>query len=230
VRGVEALLRWNHPTIGFVPPLDFIPLAERNGTITQIGAWVLDEACRQLKAWGDTELEMSVNVSSHQLTFGDFPQLVRETLLRHDLNPAQLTLEVTETAVLGDPETTTRTLAGLTALGVGLAVDDFGVGYASLMHLRQLLPVHTLKIDKSFVDGVMEGVEDAAIVEGVIRLAHSLGLDVVAEGVEHAEQADQLREWGCETGQGYHFDRPLPPAEIAARLFEQNGDSERHAA
>jgi diguanylate cyclase (GGDEF)-like protein len=221
IMGVEALLRWEHPTIGLVSPMEFIPLAERNGTIVEIGAWVLDEACRQVKAWGDTSLKMSVNVSSHQLARPDFPEIVAATLARHELDAGQLCLEVTETAILGDPEATTATLTGLTALGVELAVDDFGVGYASLLHLRQLLPVHTLKIDKSFVDGVLEGVEDAAIVEGVIRLAHSLGLDVVAEGVEHADQATALRDWGCETGQGYHFDRPLPASEVATKLALQ---------
>ncbi|MDQ8044288.1 MAG: EAL domain-containing protein [Solirubrobacteraceae bacterium] len=222
--GVEALLRWNHPTIGFVPPLDFIPLAERNGTIVEIGAWVLDEACRQLKAWNPPAgFKVSVNVSSMQLERPNFPDTVRRILAEHDVDPSSVCLEVTETAILGDAETTTRTLAELTEIGVGLAVDDFGVGYASLLHLRQLLPVHTLKIDKSFVDGVLEGVEDAAIVEGVIRLAHSLGLDVVAEGVEHAEQADQLLDWGCEVGQGYHFDRPLPAGEITERLVAGPG-------
>ena len=216
--GVEALIRWQHPTIGFVAPLEFIELAERNGTIVGIGAWVLDEACRQLRAWADPELTMSVNVSSVQLLADGFTDTVHEALERHGLEPRRLTLEITETAVLGETAATTSTLAGLTALGVHLAVDDFGVGYASLMHLRRLLPVHTLKIDKSFVDGVMEGAADAAIVHGVIGLAHSLGLTVVAEGVEHAEQAIQLAEWGCETGQGYHFARPLPPEQVAERL------------
>lgn len=120
--------------------------------------------------------------------------------------------------MLGDAAATRQALEALSALGVQLAVDDFGVGYASLMHLRQLLPLNTLKVDKSFVDGVLEGAEDAAIVAGVIRLAHSLGLDVVAEGVEHAEQAQQLRAWGCEVGQGYHFSRPVAPEAITELL------------
>ncbi len=216
--GVEALLRWHHPELGLVSPLEFISTAERNGTIVAIGAWVLDEACRQLRDWDDAQLKVSVNVSSKQLVVDGFVETVRTTLVRHGVRPSQVCLEVTETAVLTDVDAAMRTLSGLTDLGVQLAVDDFGVGFASLSHLRQLMPVDTLKIDKSFVDGILQGSTDAAIVEGVIRLAHSLDLNVVAEGVELKEQADQLRAWGCETVQGYFFARPLPAAEITTRL------------
>ena len=218
ITGVEALLRWQHPTIGLVSPVDFIPLAEQNGTIVPIGTWVVEEACRQLAEWGDPDLKVSVNVASQQLAGPGLIDTVRRTLKATGIAPAQLCLEITETAVLGDSESTARTLSALIELGVGLAVDDFGVGYASLSHLRQLLPVNTLKIDKSFVDGLLDGAEDAAIVEGVIGLAHSLGLTVVAEGVEYGEQVELLSRWGCETGQGYHFARPLPAGEIAERL------------
>ncbi len=218
ITGVEALLRWQHPTIGLVNPADFIPLAEQNGTIVAIGTWVVEEACRQLAEWGDQTLKVSVNVASQQLTGPGLVDTVRRVIESSGIRPQQLCLEITETAVLGDSESTTRTLAALIELGVGLAVDDFGVGYASLSHLRQLLPVNTLKIDKSFVDGLLDGAEDAAIVEGVIGLAHSLGLTVVAEGVEYGEQVELLTRWGCETGQGYHFARPLPAAEIATAL------------
>lgn len=218
ITGVEALLRWQHPTIGLVSPVDFIPLAEQNGTIVDIGVWVVEEACRQAAAWGDPSLKVSVNVASQQLAGAGFVEAVRRAIRSAGIRPQQLCLEITETAVLGDSEATTRSLTALIDLGVGLAVDDFGVGYASLSHLRQLLPVNTLKIDKSFVDGLLEGEEDAAIVEGVIGLAHSLGLTVVAEGVEYHEQVELLSRWGCETGQGYHFARPLPASEIAERL------------
>lgn len=218
IHGVEALLRWTHPELGCVSPADFIPIAERNGAIIEIGAWVLDAACRQAADWDARRLEVSVNVSSRQLAAPGFVEVVRDTLARHGVAPGQLCLEVTETAVLGDPVHTRRVLGALTELGVQLAVDDFGVGFASLAHLRQLMPVDVLKIDKSFIDGVLQDPEDAAIVTGVIRLAHSLGLSVVAEGVEHAEQAELLRSWDCEFGQGYHFARPLPPGAVTELL------------
>ncbi|MEH3055380.1 MAG: EAL domain-containing protein [Patulibacter minatonensis] len=220
VDGVEALLRWTHPELGVVSPVDFIPVAEQNGEIVAIGEWVLDRACQQMSAWRHAGLKVAVNVSSRQLAEPEFVETVRRTIQRHAVDASLLCLEVTETAVLGDADATRAALEALGTLGVQLAVDDFGVGYASLMHLRQLLPLNTLKVDKSFVDGVMEGAEDAAIVAGVIRLAHSLGLDVVAEGVEHAEQAEQLRAWGCEVGQGYHFSRPVSPERIDALLRE----------
>lgn len=215
---VEALLRWEHPTIGMVSPMRFIPLAERNGTIIDIGAWVLRTACRQLAAWGSTDLRVGVNVSARQLGAEGFVASVREAIADAGIRANQLTLEVTETAVLGDPEVLTAALRDLKDLGVRLAVDDFGVGHASLRHLRELLPVDTLKIDKSFVDGITEDPDDAAIVQGVVRLAHSLGLLVVAEGIEHAEQGELLRSWDCQIGQGYHFDRPLEAGQIAERL------------
>lgn len=222
VNGVEALLRWTHPELGFISPADFIPIAEQNGSILEIGAWVLDAACAQMRKWDRPGFKVSVNVSTRQLTESGFVESVRSAIERHGIDPRYLCLEVTETAVLGDAVATRIALESLAELGVQLAVDDFGVGYASLMHLRQLLPLNTLKVDKSFVDGLLEGAEDAAIVAGVIRLAHSLGLDVVAEGVEHAEQAEQLRAWGCEIGQGYHFSRPVPAAEIDVLLAEHD--------
>lgn len=215
---VEALLRWEHPTIGMVSPMRFIPLAERNGTIIEIGAWVLRTACHQLAAWGSTDLRVGVNVSARQLGAEGFVASVREAIADSGIRANQLTLEVTETAVLGDPDVLTAALRDLKEIGVRLAVDDFGVGHASLRHLRELLPVDTLKIDKSFVDGITEDPDDAAIVQGVVRLAHSLGLLVVAEGIEHAEQGELLRSWDCQIGQGYHFDRPLEAGQIAEKL------------
>jgi diguanylate cyclase (GGDEF)-like protein/PAS domain S-box-containing protein len=218
VAGVEALLRWDHPIHGAIPPLRFVPLAERNGLIIPIGAWVLREACRQLAAWGDETLAMSVNVSSRQLGTTDLVETVRSALDEAGVAPERLCLEITETAMMADPGTMGETLIALKELGVRLAVDDFGVGHASLRQLRSLLPVDTLKIDKSFVDGITDDADDAAIVEGVVRLAHSLGLRAVAEGVETAEQVAMLRAWGCQTGQGYHFARPGEAVDIARML------------
>lgn len=216
--GVEALLRWDHPIFGIVAPLRFVSLAERNGLIIPIGGWVLREACRQLAAWGDEALGVSVNVSARQLGSTDLVEVVRAALKDAGIDPARLCLEITETAMMADPGAIGATLCALKALGVRLAVDDFGVGHASLRQLRALLPVDTLKIDKSFVDGITEDADDAAIVEGVIRLAHSLGLEAVAEGVETAEQVAMLRSFSCQTGQGYHFARPDGPDAIAAML------------
>jgi diguanylate cyclase (GGDEF)-like protein len=218
VSGVEALLRWDHPIFGVVAPLRFVSLAERNGLIIPIGAWVLREACRQLAAWGDDALGVSVNVSARQLGSTDLVDVVRSALEDSGIEPGRLCLEITETAMMADPGAIGETLSALKALGVRLAVDDFGVGHASLRQLRALLPVDTLKIDKSFVDGITEDADDAAIVEGVVRLAHSLGLQAVAEGVETAEQVAMLRAFSCQTGQGYHFARPAGPEAIARML------------
>ena len=218
VTGVEALLRWEHPLFGTVAPLRFVGLAERNGLIIPIGAWVLQEACHQLAAWGDDALSMSVNVSARQLGSTDLVDIVRAVLEDSGIAPSRLCLEITETAMMADPGAIGETLSALKDLGVRLAVDDFGVGHASLRQLRALLPVDTLKIDKSFVDGIAADADDAAIVEGVVRLAHSLGLQAVAEGIETPQQVAMLRSWSCQTGQGYHFAHPVGPDEIARML------------
>jgi diguanylate cyclase (GGDEF)-like protein len=218
ISGVEALLRWDHPIFGVVAPLRFISLAERNGLIIPIGAWVLGEACRQLAAWGDDALGVSVNVSARQLGSTGLVDVVRGALEESGIEPGRLCLEITETAMMADPGAIGETLCALKALGVRLAVDDFGVGHASLRQLRALLPVDTLKIDKSFVDGITDDADDAAIVEGVVRLAHALGLQAVAEGVETPEQIAMLRAFACQTGQGYHFARPAGPEAIARML------------
>jgi len=218
ISGVEALVRWQHPEHGLIAPLNFIPIAEQTSLILPIGAWVLREACRQAALWDVPDLAISVNVSPRQLSEAGFPDEVAATLRASGLAPERLCLEITETAVLADVEASTAVLGRLKALGVRLAIDDFGVGHASLRHLRQLLPVDTLKIDKSFVDGILADHEDSAIVESVIRLAHSLGLEAVAEGVEHGDQAARLGELHCQTAQGYHFARPQP-AEAITRLL-----------
>jgi diguanylate cyclase (GGDEF)-like protein/PAS domain S-box-containing protein len=220
ITGVEALLRWHHPIDGVIAPMRFIPIAERNGLIIPIGAWVLHEACLQLATWRDERLTMSVNVSARQLGTSDLVETVSSALEGAGIDSGRLCLEITETAMMADPAAMAATLTTLKELGVRLAVDDFGIGHASLRHLRELLPVDTLKIDKSFVDGITSDADDAAIVEGVVRLAHSLGLEAVAEGVETADQLELLRSWSCQLGQGYHFARPVDPDGFARLLFE----------
>jgi diguanylate cyclase (GGDEF)-like protein/PAS domain S-box-containing protein len=226
VTGVEALLRWDHPQLGLVPPLDFVPVAEQTGLIVPIGAWVLRQACHQGARWAEehvdaADLEIAVNVSPRQLASPAFADDVAAALKEANLPPHRLCLEVTESAVVADLETATRSLNRLKKLGVRLAIDDFGVGYASLSQLKALPPVDILKIDRSFVAGVIGDHEDRAIVEAVVQLAASLGLETVAEGVESAEQGELLREMRCSTGQGFHFARPAAPAAITELLDRQ---------
>jgi diguanylate cyclase (GGDEF)-like protein/PAS domain S-box-containing protein len=219
--GVEALLRWQHPELGLLTPDRFIALAEQTRMIVPIGAWVIDEACRQLVSWGDPQLEMAVNVSPFQLLpEAELVDTVSSALARSGLEARRLCLEITETARLVEDSEMLATLARLKSLGVRLALDDFGVGHASLHHLRSLLPIDVLKIDRSFIAGMLDDRGDAAIVAGVVQLAQSLDLLVVAEGVETEQQARRLRELACEAGQGFHFARPVSPAEIAG-LLEQ---------
>jgi diguanylate cyclase (GGDEF)-like protein len=220
ITGVEALIRWRHPRLGMISPGEFIPMAERLGLVLDIGAWVVREACLEAASWDRDDLDVAVNVSPRQLSDdgAGLAEAVGEALRVSGLAPHRLCLEVTETALLAGVGGARETLAVLRGLGVQLAVDDFGVGHASLLHLRELLPVDLLKIDKAFVDNVTADAEDAAIIAAVIRLAGGLGLDCLAEGVEDAEQAAALAELGCGAAQGYHFARPLPPAELALLL------------
>jgi EAL domain-containing protein (putative c-di-GMP-specific phosphodiesterase class I) len=219
--GAEALLRWQHPERGLIVPPVFIPIAEQTGLIVPIGAWVLDEACRQAATWAEhsgRRLSMAVNVSPRQLATVEFVGIVEAALATSGLAPELLCLEITESAVLADPEAATVVLERLKALGVRLAIDDFGVGYSSLSQLKALLPVDTIKIDKSFVDGVTSDGEDHAIVDSVLRLAKGLGLTAVAEGVETGEQVEALLGLGCRLSQGFHFARPQPPDELERLL------------
>jgi EAL domain-containing protein (putative c-di-GMP-specific phosphodiesterase class I) len=220
--GVEALLRWEHPQHGTIAPIRFIPIAEQSGLIVPIGAWVIREACRTAARWhaefDRDDLLVAVNLSPRQLGATDLVDTVREALAETRLRPECLCLEVTESALMADVASARETLAELKSLGVLLAVDEIGVGHASLKQLKQLLPVDLLKIDKSFVDGVVTDAEDRAIVEAVIILAGSLGLSTVAEGVEHADQAAALRSLHCKLAQGYHFSRPVTSEAISALL------------
>ncbi|WP_196807147.1 putative bifunctional diguanylate cyclase/phosphodiesterase [Candidatus Solirubrobacter pratensis] len=219
--GAEALIRWYHPERGLIVPPAFIPIAEQTGLIVPIGAWVVEESCRQAARWAatvDRELSVSVNVSPRQLAAGDFPLIVENALRDTGLDPRLLCLEITESAVLADPEAATVALKRLKALGVRLAIDDFGIGYSSLAQLKALLPVDTIKIDKSFVDGLNNNGEDTAIVDAVLRLAAGLNLSAVAEGVETSEQVEALLDLGCVLSQGFHFARPQPPEELERLL------------
>ncbi|AWI75892.1 diguanylate cyclase [Parazoarcus communis] len=211
--GAEALLRWNHPTRGLVQPDAFIPVAEDTGLIVPLGAWVLDTACAQLRAWSDTldtaALTLSVNVSARQFRQADFVDLVLSALDRSGANPRCLKLELTESLLLVDAEETIARMAALKAHGVGFSLDDFGTGYSSLSYLKRL-PLDQLKIDRSFVRDLLADPNDAAIARAIITLAESLGLSVIAEGVETVEQRDALARQGCLSYQGYYFGRPGP--------------------
>jgi len=219
VYGVEALLRWHHPTRGVVAPNDFIPMLEETGLITAVGRWVLAEACRQAAAWHRLghRLSMSVNVSMRQL---DTPALVadvHDALAGSGLDPAALLLEITETALVHDADATMARLVELKSLGVAIAIDDFGTGYSSLGYLRQF-PVDALKIDRSFIDAMAESPESTVLIHAMVALAHALGLGTVAEGIEERSQLQTLRDHGCQRGQGYLVSRPVEPAAILELL------------
>lgn len=220
--GAEALIRWQHPLDGLVPPAKFIQLAEQSGHIVQIGEWVINEACRQAKAWldhGSPPLVMAVNLSAVQFRHGNVLELVSAALLATGLSPDRLELELTESILLQDVEATVKTLHGLKALGVKLSIDDFGTGYSSLSYLKQLA-VDKLKIDQTFVRDMLTDSDGAAIVKAIIQLGHTLQLDVIAEGVETDAQLAFLAASGCDEVQGYLFSRPVPPEQFA-RLLEQ---------
>ncbi|MEO6317706.1 MAG: EAL domain-containing protein [Acidimicrobiales bacterium] len=220
--GVEALLRWQHPHHGLLPPGDFVPLLEESGLIVPAGAWVLAEAARQSRAWerrtaDRPPLHVSLNVSPRQLNQADFTQMARQAIQRSGARPANLCLEITEGALLRDPAAAWASLRQLKSLGVSLALDDFGTGYSSLSYIRRF-NLDILKIDRSFVTGVHESEEDRAIVEHVIGLAHALGMTAVGEGIEEQAQADALRRLGCDAVQGYLYSSPVPAAAIDAML------------
>ncbi|WP_044870930.1 phosphodiesterase DibA [Pseudomonas sp. LFM046] len=214
--GFEALVRWEHPERGLVPPGEFIPVAEESGLIGHIDAWVLEQACRQMQRWleqGRDLVFVAVNLSCRQFRRAELDAEVARVLADTGLAPHYLELEITESAVMEDPDSAEGLLTRLRDLGVRLAIDDFGTGYSSLQRLKRL-PVHKLKIDQSFVRGLPADQNDIAIAHAVTALGHSLGLSVLAEGIEGDAQADFLRELGCDYGQGYLFSRPLPAADV----------------
>ena len=219
--GAEALIRWNHPERGLVSPIDFIPVAEQSGAVLAIGQWVLDTACAQLKAWQQDEvtreLTLSINVSAKQFHQAGFTSQIMMAVQQNAINPARLKLELTESLLLDDVENTITKMNTLAKMGIQFSLDDFGTGYSSLQYLKQL-PLYQLKIDKSFVDDIVSGKNDQAIVRTIIAMAHSLGLSVIAEGVETKEQLQCLLTEGCTHYQGYLFGKPAPLNEFETLL------------
>jgi diguanylate cyclase (GGDEF)-like protein len=214
--GAEALLRWQHPARGLVPPGDFIPLAEKTGIIFQIGRWVLDEACRQMRMWQDAghrNWTISVNLSAMQFNHPDLIDLVRRSLERYRLQARYLTLEITETTAMHDANTSLAILQQLHHMGVRISIDDFGTGYSSLLYLKRL-PASELKIDRGFVRDLTHDTEDAAIIAAIVALGHALDLKIVAEGVETREQQEFLTKLGCSCLQGYLLGRPMPAEQF----------------
>ena len=222
--GVEALVRWNHPDRGTVPPSEFISITEETGLIVQLGAWVLREACGQVAKWNVTHpnlpLQLSVNLSARQLHEMDLVGSVRRILHETGLPPQQLTLEVTESILLRDVAGSIEQLSALRRTGVSIAIDDFGTGYSSLSYLQRL-PVDVVKIDRSFVSEVSSGARAAAFVQAILQLCRTIELKTVAEGVETAAQAAGLRKLGCDMAQGFYFAHPLSPGQIEARLTRE---------
>ena len=220
MRGIEALIRWQHPERGLLPPGEFIPMAEDSGLIVPLGRWVLREACGQLRAWRDAGISVprcAVNLSARQFGNESLLDDVLESLSGAGLGADLLEVEITESVLMSDPERANRILQRLHALGVHISIDDFGTGYSSLAYLKRF-PAQTLKIDRSFVSGLPADRDDAAITQAVIALSHSLGLQVVAEGVETQEQLEFLQRLGCDQAQGYLIGRPMPAAQLAPRL------------
>ncbi|HLJ54760.1 MAG TPA: GGDEF domain-containing phosphodiesterase, partial [Chthonomonadaceae bacterium] len=213
--GVEALLRWEHPTNGLTAPGKFIPIAEETGLIVPIGYWVLEEACRQMQEWKAAypeygPLSVSVNLSGKQLQRPDVVERVAEVIEKTRIAPADLKIEITESVMMGDVADTVSKLHALKALGVKLAMDDFGTGYSSMASLSTF-PLDTVKIDRAFVKRLTENHESSSVVSAIIMLSKALQLDVTGEGIETPEQLVQLQGLGCQIGQGYFFDRPLTP-------------------
>jgi predicted signal transduction protein with EAL and GGDEF domain len=226
--GVEGLLRWLHPELGLVPPGQFIALAEDSGLIVPIGDWVVAQACAQIAAWraeGRPPMSVSINLSARQLQGDELIDVVRDSLARHAVPPGQLELELTESMVMLDAEANLQRLHALRALGVTLAIDDFGTGYSSLAYLNRF-PIDKLKIDRSFVHDMLDDPTDRAITLAIIGLGHTLGLKVVAEGVEQASEAKVLREAGCDELQGFLFARPMPAEELALWRQARQGESQ----
>ena len=227
VVGMEALLRWEHPELGVVSPKEFIPVTEEAGLITEIGSWVLHAACAQTRAWQDEgypRLLVSVNVSSRQFSYRDITASVTQALRDADLDPHDLELEITESVIIRDDEATALTLRDLRSMGVRVALDDFGTGYSSLSYLTRF-PLDTLKMDLAFIRDVATDPSAAGVVTGVIAMAHSLSLRVVAEGVDSEDQAKILRQMECDEVQGFLYSGALPPNEFARFLRKLEGEA-----
>lgn len=225
LEGVEALVRWNHPTRGFIMPDEFIPLAEEAGLISELGLWVLRTAVYQIRAWIDASMvdsrfSVRINISATDLQSLQFIEDVRQVLKETGVRPEQVVLELTEVAIVKGNELDRYSLAGLRGLGVGIEIDDFGTGYSSISYLRRL-PVDRVKVDRSLISGLGTDPSQPELVAAVLQLVRACGLEAVWEGVETAEQAEILRGLGCLSAQGYYFSRPVPPAQIPLLLADQ---------
>jgi len=226
VHSVEALIRWRHPQRGLISPKEFIPLAEDSGLIGPIGEWVVREACRQAKAWqrrGLPQVRVAVNLSASQFRQKNLLATIRQALLDADLDPSYLEVELTESAVMTNPEESVSILEQLSKMGVLVSVDDFGTGYSSMSYLRRF-PIDKLKIDRGFISEIMTRPDDASIVRAIVSLAHSLRLKVVAEGVETPDQLNFLKTLGCDQYQGFHFSTPVSAADFEELLRRQRDD------
>jgi diguanylate cyclase (GGDEF)-like protein/PAS domain S-box-containing protein len=224
--GFEALVRWQHPELGIIPPNEFIPLSEETGLILVLGDWVFETACRQARLWMDQfpmPFRMAVNISGRQFWQGDLVDVIARGLANSGLPPEFLELELTESMVMGDVDQAIEKMGDLSSMGIRLSIDDFGTGYSSLSVLKKF-PIHTLKIDKSFVKDVTSNPNDAAISTSILALAHNMNLNVVAEGIETREQLTFLRDRGCESGQGYYFSPPISAADVEAKCFSTTKD------
>jgi len=230
IAGVEALIRWHHPDLGVISPLEFISIAEKSHDIIPMGRWVLNEACKQGKAWCDngTPISISVNVSVVQLSHDDIIGSVRDALDDSGLEAKYLQLEITETALMKQPEKVIQQCIQLRKLGVQIAIDDFGIDYSSLRYLKQL-PVDIIKIDKSFIDDCATNEKDHMIVRTIIQLGHNLGIAVTAEGIEDKEQLNILKIEGCDKYQGYYFSKPVDESQINTLLLNQRILRNTHA-
>jgi diguanylate cyclase (GGDEF)-like protein len=227
VIGAESLVRWQHPTLGLVSPSKFIPVAEESGLIVPLGEWVLNAACEQMRQWQEQghELQVAINVSARQFRQGNLAELVLRAMAAAHVDPRFVEIEVTESAIMNDAQSSIATLEAMKSRGISISIDDFGTGYSSLSYLKRL-PLDVLKIDQSFVRDITNDHNDAAIVRAIIGLARSLGKKVIAEGVEDDNQLSFLNANGCNYGQGYLFGRPLDPTTFVELLRAQ--DAQRH--
>ena len=232
ISGVEALLRWHRPGYGLVYPAEFVPVMEETGLVVRVGEWIIDEACRQMAAWNEAEVRdvrVAVNVSSRQFAEGDLEATVRAALERHGVEAHQLELELTESALMVNAEHTTDVLLRLKQLGIRVAIDDFGTGYSSLAYLKRF-PIDKLKIDIAFVRDIINNPDDAAIALAIISMAHSLHMQVIAEGVESRAQMAYLRRHHCDEIQGFHFSRALPAAELGQLVLDNRAQPDKMPA
>jgi diguanylate cyclase (GGDEF)-like protein len=229
IAGLEVLTRWQHPELGLIAPDEFIPVAERTGLIIPLSLWVLHQSLVQCRAWNEVGIDVSiaVNLSMWNLEAQELPDQIAGLLESVGIPATRLELEITESAIMGDPQRTMRTLTLIRDLGVSFTIDDFGIGYSSLAHLRKL-PVTGMKIDKSFVQNMESDRDNAVIVRSIIDLGHNLGLKVTAEGVETREAKDMLLGFACDDAQGYYYSHPVPAREVAQIFRELPGNMRQH--